>query len=116
MLPLDDVDALKTTAYELGMEAEDAKAETEQVVAEIQTIRQEQAERKTVVRTAKQRIAAAERRQNIAEANLAKEKRKTADLRREKKVKGDSLRYYERGQVGTRGRQTATGRNQQTAR
>ena len=96
MLPLDDVDALKTTAYELGMEVEDAKAETEQVVNEIETIRQEQAEGKKDVRTARQRIATAERRQKNAESNLAKEKRKTQELRREKKAKGDLLRYYEK--------------------
>ena len=93
---LDNVEALQTTNAELGMEVEDSKAETEAIVQQIEVLTRENKEMKHDVSSARKRIATAERKQRIAEANRAKEKQKASDLRKKAKNKCDSLRYYEK--------------------
>ena len=111
MVELDNIDAFKETAIELAMEVndakaevEDAKAETEQALREFEAIRQTQLDERNDVRRARQRIAKAKRARKLAEENLAKEKRKTKELRREKKVKGDAIRFYKNQTMEARAR------------
>ena len=95
MVELEDVAALQTTSYELGMEMENAKEEKEEIEREVEAVKKEKSDMLHDVHSARQRIETAERKRKAAEAQLDKEKRKSKELRREKKNKGDALRYYE---------------------
>ena len=94
MAELGDLDAYQTTAVELAMEVDIVTEQREDVIREIEAVRQQQQKERDDVRTSRQRVAVAERRRKAAEEMLAKEKQKTKVLRREKKVKGDAVRFY----------------------
>ena len=90
----------------------DAKAKTDDAERQLETTTRINAELQTELKALRRRVAAAEMKQTVAEARLAREKSKVCLIQKEKKNKSDLLRYHDGKKKNTK--ELATSKKRQS--